>query len=165
MSRDPVSISPLASVHRRSAFRCGETSLDDYLRRRATQDVKRRICRVFVASEHGAPATVLGYYTLSSLAIQLDELPPERARSLPHHPIPAALLGRLAVDETIQGCGVGRLLLADAYKRTLSVGEEIGIHALVVDGLNDQARAFYEAFGFIPFGADSPRLYLPLKSP
>ncbi len=164
MSHDPVIISPLASVHRRSAFRCGETSLDDYLRRRATQDVKRRICRVFVASEQAAPATILGYYTLSSLAIQLDELPPERARRVPRHPIPAALLGRLAVDEAVQGRGIGRLLLADVYKRTLSVGEEIGIHTLVVDWLNDRARAFYKAFGFIPFGVDSPRLYLPLKS-
>lgn len=159
-----LSIEPLAAAHDRSRFNCGVEFLDRYLQKQAGQDMKRRIARIFVASPPDKPKQVLGYYSLSSLSIELRHLPETLVRKLPKHPIPAALIGRLAVAKTAQGQGIGGILLADAIKRTLAVSEQIAIYAMVVDALNDKARKFYEQFGFIRFGDDSRRLFLPLKS-
>ncbi len=157
-------IEPLSSTHDRSSIQCGVDSLDDYLKKRAKQDVKRRISRVFVAIEPGSPATIEGYYTLSTLSVELNQLPVELARKLPKHPITAALIGRLAVNQQAQGAGIGKLLLVDAIKRTLAVSDEIAIYAMVVDAIDEQAERFYRPFGFTYLCAGSRRLFLPLKS-
>lgn len=154
-------IEPLNTSHDRPGFQCGESSLDEYIKKQAKQDVKRRVSRVFVARELDKPGIILAYYTLSTLSI---ELPPPLARKLPRHPIPAALIGRLAVSQQVQGYGVGRMLVADAIKRILGVSNEIAIYAVVVDALNEGARRFYQQFGFVPLNVHSRRLFLPLKS-
>jgi GNAT superfamily N-acetyltransferase len=106
---------------------------------------------------------VIGYYTLSSLSIELNQLPEKLARKLPKHSVPAALIGRLAVRNAAQGQGVEKMLLVDAIKRTLAVGDQIAIYAIIVDAINDKARGFYEQYGFARLSDDSPR-FLPLKS-
>ena len=157
-------IEPLDLTYDRSGFRCGVEALDRYLKKQAKQDIKRRISRVFVATKPDNPKTVIGYYTLSTLSIELNQLPEKLARKLPKHPVPAALIGRLAVSNAAQGQGVGKMLLADAIKRTLAVSDQIAIYTMVVDAINDNARGFYEQFGFTRLSDDSPRLFLPLKS-
>lgn len=157
-------IEPLCSTHDRPSFQCGETSLDYYIKKQAKQDVKRRVSRVFVARESNEPSIIVGYYTLSTLSIELNHLPQLLARKLPKHPVPAALIGRLAVSQQIQGSGVGKLLIADAIKRVLSVSDEIAIYAMVVDAINEGAGRFYQQFGFLPLNTESQRLFLPLKS-
>lgn len=157
-------IEPLCSIHDRSSFQCGEASLDNYIKKQAKQDVKRRISRVFVAREQDRPSIIVGYYTLSTLSIELNHLPQLLARKLPKHPIPAALVGRLAVSQQAQGAGVGKILLADAIKRVLSVSAEIAIYTVVVDTINEGAGRFYQQFGFLPLDTDNRRLFLPLKS-
>ena len=97
-------------------------------------------------------------------SIELNQLPEKMARKLPKHPAPAALIGRLAIRNADQGQGVGKLLLADAIKRTLAISGQIAIYAMVVDAINDNAKGFYEQFGFTRLSDDSPRLFLPLKS-
>ncbi len=157
-------IEPLGKQHNRAAFSCGIDDLNTYFQRQASQDIRRRIARVFVVRPESDDQTVLGYYTLSALSIDLSALPPGLAKKLPRHPVPAALIGRLAVNLECQGTGIGRILLADALKRTLAVGDEIAIHAMVVDALNAEAEAFYLGFGFAKLGSDTNRLFLPLKS-
>jgi len=162
-------IAPLNPGHDRRGFRCGVAALDDYLQKRASQDVKRRISRVFVATPTGHTDLISGYYTLSSLSIECTQFPEALARKLPRHPIPAALLVRLAVANTAQGRGVGRMLLTDAIKRTLAVSGHIGIHAMIVDAIDERAQRFYQQFGFSPLdwlppGSQQRRLFLPLKS-
>ena len=157
-------IEPLNPTHDRTGFQCGIEALDRYLKKQAKQDIKRRISRVFVASKTDNPKTVIDYYTLSTLSIELNQLPEKLARKLPRHPVPVALIGRLAVSNATQGQGVGKMLLADAIKRTLSVSDQIAIYAMVVDAINDSARGFYEQFGFTRLSDDSPRQFLPLKS-
>lgn len=95
-------ISPLSSDHDRLGFECGDASLNNYLQKLARQDVKRRITRVFVATTAQEPKDILGYYTLSSLSIELSYLPSKLADKLPKHPVPAALVGRLAVHKMFQ---------------------------------------------------------------
>lgn len=157
-------IEVLNQGHDRSNFQCGEVSLDRYIRKQAGQDVKRGISRVFVATEAEHPDTIVGYYTLSSLSIELNQLPESLARKLPKHPVPAALLGRLAVRLEAHGHGVGKMLLADALKRTLAVANEIAIYAMVVEALDERVKSFYQQFGFTPFSTKSRRLFLPLKA-
>lgn len=157
-------IEPLNTTHDRPSFYCGVEMLDHYLQRQARQDVQRHISRVFIAAEADHPKKVLGYYTLSSLSIELNQLPEELSRKLPKHPIPAVLIGRLAVDQSAQEKGVGKMLLADAVKRVLVVSDEIAIYAIVVDAINRDAQKFYESFGFTLLSNDSHRMFLAIKS-
>ena len=157
-------ITPLNPTHDRTGFQCGVETLDRYLKMQAKQDVKRRISRVFIATTPDNPKVTIGYYTLSTLSIELNQLPEKLARKLPKHPVPAALIGRLAVCNAAQGQGVGKMLLANAIKRTLAVSDQIAIYAIVVDAINENAIGFYEQFGFTRLSDDSPRLFLPLKS-
>jgi ribosomal protein S18 acetylase RimI-like enzyme len=157
-------IEPLKRNHNRAAFNCGIASLDRYLKHQANQDIKRRISRVFVARGCEEKTKVLGYYTLSSLSIDLSVLPEIIAKKLPRHPIPAALIGRLAVDTAAQGMGIGRMLLSNAIRRTLAVSDEIAIYALVVDAINQDAESFYKRYGFSHLASSEHRLFLPLKS-
>lgn len=156
-------ICPLNSTHERSEFSCGNESLDNYLKRQATQDIKRRISRVFVATTRESPTKILGYYSLSSLSIELNQLSEDAKRKLPRYPLPAALIGRLAVNQSAQGTGTGKMLLTDAIKRTLAVSNEIAIYAMVVDAIDESAENFYRQYGFLSLKAER-RLYLPLKS-
>jgi GNAT superfamily N-acetyltransferase len=158
-----VAFEPLGAGHDRSAFACGEPALDDYLRRRATQDVRRRVARAFVAVDR-ASGVLAGYYTLSAASFSRQQLPEAVARHLPHYPVPAAILGRLAIDQRYQGRGLGELMLADAIKRVLHASEAVAVHAIVVDAMSDRAKTFYERYGFIPFVDTPHRLYLPLDA-
>ena len=157
-------IEPLNNTHNRPAFACGTESLDNYLKKQAKQDIKRRISRVFIARLPESESRIIGYYTLSTLSINLEQLPENIARKLPRHPVPAALLGRLAVSQKAQGHGVGKMLLMDAIKRTMGVSKEIAIYAMVVDAIDEQAKQFYQQYGFSSLSSDSRRLFLPLKS-
>jgi ribosomal protein S18 acetylase RimI-like enzyme len=147
--------------HDREPFSCGEPALDDYLKRRASQDVKRDIARVFVATPVGS-TEIVGYYTLSSTSIALDDMPADLARKLPRYgEIPAALIGRLARDLRWKGRGVGEILLADALGRVLDAGSRMAVYAVVVDAKNEAAAAFYRSFGFRRQLTRPSRLFLP----
>ena len=157
-------VEPLNRNHKRAAFSCGIDSLDRYLKRQANQDIERRVSRVFVVRDGQEETRVLGYYTLSTLSIDLSVLPEKVAKKLPRHPIPAALIGRLAVDVSAQGMGIGKMMLSNAIKRTLAVSDEIAIYALVVDAIDAETESFYIKYGFAPLASSGTRLFLPLKS-
>lgn len=153
-------IEPLAKHHDRGSFSSGESEIDEWFRTRASQDAKRNVARIFVAIE--PTLGVVGFYSLSSFTIGIGDLPPEMARKLPRYgAIPAALIGRLARDLRVRGKGVGELLLADAVRRILGAAASLAVFAIVVDAKNEQAAAFYRAFGFIPFPGRPLRLFLP----
>jgi GNAT superfamily N-acetyltransferase len=149
--------------HNRNNFDCGIASLNHYLQRQANQDMKRRVSRVFVARTAEIKPRVVGFYTLSAISIGLSALPEKLAKKLPKHPVTAALIGRLAVDLVAQKTGCGRMLLADAVKRTVAVSDDIAIYAMVVDAINQQAAAFYQRYGFARLAGGSGRQFLPLR--
>lgn len=159
-----VIIEALDRNHDRATFDCGNEMLNNYLKRQASQDMKRRISRVFVARNTSDEKHILGFYTLSSLSIELSSLPEPIRNKLPKHPLPAALVGRLAVAAAVKSQGYGGLLLADAIKRTLAVSSEIAIYAIVVDSIDEQAASFYQHFGFQRLEQHNRRLFLPLKA-
>ncbi|WP_119328278.1 GNAT family N-acetyltransferase [Cysteiniphilum halobium] len=165
MSYSNIIISSLDSeIHNRTHFCCGVDALDHYIQKQATQDIRRSIGHTFVATLEKDITVILGYYTLSTLSVDVDSLPDTVARKLPRRPIPCALIRRLAVSKDAQGLGVGRMLLVDAIKRTLAVSEEIAIYAMVVDAISEKAVSFYQQFGFKEFHSEARRLFLPLKN-
>jgi GNAT superfamily N-acetyltransferase len=106
---------------------------------------------------------VVGYYALTVASLEREEVTGRAARGMPRHPIPAMLLARLAVDESVQGGGVGAMLLADAMQRTLLVAEETGIRLLLVHAVNEDARSFYLHYGFEVSPSDPMNLQLLTK--
>jgi len=142
----------------RDDFDCGQEPLNRYLRERATQDIKRKLNRVFIIKEDGKDR-VIGYYTLSATSIETAQLPAAHAKHLPRYPIPAALLGKLAVDRRWQGKGIGKYLLANAIRRIQAVEQEMGIRVLVLDPLTEDLVPFYLSLGFMRF-PPQPRLFL-----
>ena len=155
-------IEPLGSHHDRSDFSCVESALDTYLQRQASQDVRRRVAQVFVALGD-RPGKIQGYYSLSATSFLKDNLPAEMAKRLPHYPVPAAVLGRLAIDGSSQGQGLGEILLLDAIRRVVRASAAMAVYAIVVDAKNERAQAFYERYGFRRFPSESLRLFLPLE--
>ena len=160
---DTGRIEPLGPQHDRASFSCGEPPLDAYLQRQASQDVRRRVAQVFVLIGD-TPEAVAGYYSLSAASFERAELPEAQAKKLPHYPVPAAILGRLAVDRRYQGRGHGETLLLDAVHRVVRASSAVAMHAVIVDALNDAAARFYARYGFVPFVSDPRRLALPLDT-
>ncbi len=156
-------LEPLGQHHRRAAFLCGVDELDRYLREQAGQAVRRKLAAVFVLNDVEAQA-IVGYYTLSALQIEPVGLPEHLAKKWPRHPIPATLLGRLAVDRRYQGQGFGDLLLHDALNRALKQSEQVGSMAVVVDVKEEGVRPFYERVGFQRFAASGSRLFIPMAT-
>ena len=159
MNEPALVIEPLGSHHDRAAFSCGEPALDSYLQRQASQDIRRRVAQVFVALGD-APGKIAGYYSLSAASFEKEELPPALAKRLPHYPVPAAILGRLAVDRACQGQGLGETLLLDAVRRVVRASATLMVYAIIVD----RAVAFYERYGFRTFASIQRRLFLPLET-
>ncbi len=154
-------IEALIKEHDRTAFCCGKTPLDDYLRRRASQDHERHVAFVFVLVAADSPQ-VIGYYTLSAMQILLTDLPSALQKKLPRYPmVPATLLGRLAVDTAFRGQHLGEFLLFDALHRALPATSGIASWAVVVDPIDDEAAGFSRYYDFEPLPGAEPRMFIP----
>lgn len=152
---------PLTKAHDRTSFRCGIAPLDVYLQQLARKDVERRVTPAFVMVDDAAPATIVGYYTLSAFAVEIGELPGLLQKKLPRYPrLPATLLGRLARDERFPG--MGHLLLMDALARAYRQSAQVASLAVVADAKNDAALSFYCNFGFALLGHSANRIFLPM---
>lgn len=160
-----LKIEPLDSRrHTRTSFYCGRDSLDNYIHKQASQDLKRRVATVFVLID--APETnVLAYYTLCSYTVDISVLDTAFAKSLPRYPLlPATLLGRLAVDNSQKGKRFGELMLIDALKKSLDTTTQVASVAVIAEALDEEALSFYIKYGFQQFRLESMKLYLPMKS-
>ncbi|MGA7178243.1 MAG: GNAT family N-acetyltransferase [Thiobacillaceae bacterium] len=145
-------------------FMCGKEALDRYIQRQARQDAEKHVAAPFVLVEPPSKR-VLGYYTLSSSAVDMQNLPSDLAKKLPRYPyMPVTLLGRLAVDLSLKGRGQGEFLLMDALNRSWQAAKQIGAMAVLVDAKDAEAKAFYEHFGFIPLHSRPTRLFLAMKT-
>ncbi len=134
---------PLAARHKIDAFDSGVSSLDDWLKRRATQNQASGASRTFVVCDNNA---VVAYYLLASSAIAPAATPGRFRRNMPD-PIPVIVLARLAISRSHQGKGLGRALFQDAARRVVHAAETIGIRGLLVHAISDQAKAFYLRLG------------------
>ncbi len=156
-------IEPLSRRHDRNSFNCGKSALNDYLQKIALQHIEKGISMTFVLIDTDAPTKILGYFTLAGCEVVTRDLPAGYAGKYPAK-APAAKLARLAVSMEQQRQGLGAIMMAEAMKRTLSVAENIGIIGIFVDAKNQNAREYYEQFGFIALLEDPLELFLPLQS-
>lgn len=148
----------LSAEHDLAAFDSGEAALDDWLRRRAAQNESSGASRTYVICSGNR---VVGYYSLAVGAAAHDKAAGRIKRNMPD-PIPVMILGRLAVDRTFQGKGLGTGLLKDAVLRTLQAASIAGIRALLVHAVSDAAKRFYEAYGFIASPVDPMTVMITL---
>jgi GNAT superfamily N-acetyltransferase len=152
--------SPLDEAHRLDAFDCGVDSLNEWLKRRARANQVSGASRTYVVTDE--EGRVAGYYCLVSGALTLAQAPGGVRRNMPD-PIPMTILGRLAVDRNWQGHGLGAALLRDAVERTRAASNILGIRGLLVHALSDDAKAFYERYGFVSSPARPMLLVMSLK--
>ncbi|TPK69886.1 GNAT family N-acetyltransferase [Mesorhizobium sp. B2-4-15] len=150
---------PLIEHHDIELFQSGTESLDQWLRRRARANQISGASRTYVVAEG---ARVVGYYCLSSGALDLAEAPGAVRRNMPD-PIPMVVLGRLAVDASWQGKGLGVALLQDAVLRAGQAAAILGIRGIFVHALSGEAKAFYEYHGFAASPRNPMTLVLSLK--
>lgn len=157
-------IEHLEKRHNKNTFDCGIEALNQYLKTQAGQDIKKNVAVTYVLTQENSQE-VIGYYTISSIGIFTGELPEELIRKLPRYPVmPGVLLGRLAVHKKFQGKKIGALLLVDSLKRSLSISNQIGIVAVIVEAKDKQSVMFYKYHGFIELPENTHRLFLPLNT-
>ncbi len=156
---EELRVETISPRHDRSTFESGVEPLDRYLQVQAGQDARKNMAAPFVLARQDG--VIAGYYTLSSTAVRLGELPDRLVRKLPRYPlVPATLIGRLVVDRRHQGKGYGRFLLADALYR--AARSEIAAFAVIVDAKDGNARRFYERESFFPFADQPMKLFRPM---
>ena len=149
---------PLTVSHDIESFASGMESLDLWLKRRAMKNQATGASRTFVACEG---KRVMAYYALASSAISVESAAGHFRRNMPSS-IPVVVLGRLAVDRSVQGKGVGRALVRDAAGRVLQAADTIGIRGVIVQALSAEAKGFYERLGFDASPLDPMLLMLTL---
>jgi ribosomal protein S18 acetylase RimI-like enzyme len=148
----------------RSSFSCGNERIDKYFRDAVGQDIKRDYVKCFIAVEVETDR-LAGFYTLSANGIPLTEIPDDLKMKMPRYPtVPVGLIGWLGRHVDFKGIGLGEALLFDAIKRTVN-NTTIGLHAIIVDAIDDDALKFYAEYGFVSLAADQPtRMYLPVAT-
>ena len=156
-----IKIELLNSSLNKKDFSCGKEMLDNYLHTQAGQDIKRKLCIVFVMVED---ATIKGYYTLSNASVPAELMPEAIKKKMPgsYMALPVTLLGRLAIDKKFKGQGLGGIILLDALKRSYEIASKsLGSIGVIVDPLDNDAVVFYEKYGFILLPG-SGKMFLPM---
>jgi GNAT superfamily N-acetyltransferase len=153
-------IEKLRRDHRVDPFDCGQEALNRFLIRYAFQNQQAEASQTYLALVGNE---VVGFYTLAVAQVEYDDAPQRLGKGLARHPIPLMLLARLAIATGWQGKGLGSGLLKDAMLRTVQAAEIAGIRAMAVHAKDDDARAFYEHFGFVAAPTDPYHLFVLLK--
>lgn len=148
-------------LHDRQGFTCGVASLDTYLKQQAGQHQRDGVATTHVLANEDAPTRILGYVTLAAAQMELDAMQPADRKRLPHYPLPAVRVGRLAVATSEHGQGYGQWLLGHAVNVSLRLRQQLGVRVLLVDALDAKVAGFYRAFGFRPTTTQALTLYLP----
>lgn len=138
---------PIGRHHDRKSFDCGAADLNEYLARYARQNHGSGGAKTFVAVSPMEPARVLGFYSIGPGSIEFARVPANLTGKLGRYDVPIFRLGRLAVDQSAQGQGLGGDLLLAAGERALAVAAEVGGLALAIDAQDENAARWYERFG------------------
>lgn len=153
-------VEKLSNAHGLSSFDCGNERLNTWLKQFALTNLQADSAQTFVVHRGGV---VVGYYSLTAGSVRPEQAPARVAKGLARHPIGAILLARLAVDARERGRGLGKALLKDALRRVLAAADTVGARAVLVHSIDEQARRFYEHFGFERSPIDEFELMLLMK--
>lgn len=155
---------PISKRHNREAFDCGEAALNDFLRRHARQMHDRGGAKTFLAVRDDNASLVLGFYSISPASVEFSRTPVVVKRGLARYDVPVFRLGRLAVDKSMQGKGLGGQLLLSAGRRCFRASLEVGGVALLIDAVNEGAARWYAGYGALPLLDDPLSLLLPMAA-
>lgn len=144
MLKNIVAPQPLKERHDTSKFDCGISSLNEWIKKRALKNEALGASRTYVIC---CKNVIIGYYSLSVGSVEPERVPSSLKRNMPKS-IPIMLLGRLAVDKNYHSQKLGSSLLRDALLRTLQVSQDVGIKAMMVEAISNDAKNFYKKFGF-----------------
>jgi GNAT superfamily N-acetyltransferase len=154
-----VRVELLTAAHVIDGFDCGVKSLNDWLINHALLNQNRNLSRTFLLVDDSD--VVIGFYSLTMGGVSAENLPRRLGRGLPKYDIGMVLLGRLALRTSIQGQGLGRDLMVDAIMRAATAGESAAARFVAVDPIDESARNFYRAFGFLEVpGDERGRMFL-----
>ena len=146
-----------------ASFSCGKDALDLFIKNHALQNQSNNSARTFVSTRQDSKE-VVGYYSLSAASVEYEQTPERIRKGLARHEVPLVLLARLAVDSTCKKMGLGPSLLIDAFGRFMTVQESIGARALFAHAKDDDAKAFYEKWGFVSTEDLPLHLYILTKN-
>lgn len=164
MTVPPWQEEPISKRHKRKTFDCGDAALNDFLHRYARQAHDQGGAKTFLAIRDDDAPPILGFYSLSPASVEFSRAPAAVKRGLARHDVPVFRLGRLAVDRSMQGKGLGGQLLLSAGRRCLRASQDVGGVALLIDAKNDGAAKWYADYGALPL-LDAPlSLLLPLAT-
>ena len=155
---------PISRACERDVFDCGDAALNSFLRRHARKSHERGGAKTFLAINDGDGKTILGFYSLAPASVAYDRTPILIKRGLARHEVPVFRLARLAVDRSIQGCGMGGQLLLCAGRRCIQVASQVGGVALLIDAKNERIAQWYSDYGAVPLLDEPLSLLLPFKS-
>ncbi len=141
---------PITDEDAASDFDCGVPALNTYFHKRAISNDRRGLGKTYVLRGPAAGPSVLGFYTLSMADVETATLPRKHRSNVPTHPLPVALIGRLARDLRVKGQSVGETLLVDAFRRILPAASTLGCFGVIVDAKDADGVAFYQRYGFEP---------------
>lgn len=167
----PFTIQPFdPKTHDRTAFSCGVTQIDNYLKLTAKKGSKADVVRIWVVID--ADSSIVGFYGINMHAVDIKDMPANYAKkAMKHGMLPAAFIAMVGVDKTQQGNGIGSALVADALNRIARVSEEIGTCVVMLDVFDDgdtdavaRRKKYYEEFGFIPLPSQPLRLFMAVET-
>lgn len=155
-----VEIQSLSSTHNRKQFDCGVQPLNNWFANMAGQQQSKELAKVFVAVDTAAPNNPLGYYALVATQVDGSEIPGKKLPDV----VPAILLGRFAVEQHLQGKGLGKYLLMNALERVAMISQNVGVMAVVVHAKDQKAISFYSRYGFASCPSDPFQMFLPVET-
>jgi ribosomal protein S18 acetylase RimI-like enzyme len=155
----------LAKSHDLDGFDCGSEPLNLFLKQTARQHAERGISRTFVlvGEDAAAPIPILGFFSLNICQIKSESLAPGEATKLPRD-VSGVRLGRLAVAKACQCQGMGKILLIAAMEKFMEIFNRAGGIGLFVEAKDQDAKRYYEQFGFVSLPSNELELFLPVKT-
>ena len=153
---------PLGPDHIVEGFDCGQSSMNIWLTRYARQAAAVGAARTYVVVD-AQQERVVGYHALTAAQLEREAATARAIKGMPQYPIPVVLLARLAVDVSVARRGLGAWLLRDAMLRTLAASETIGVRAMLVHAIDEDARALYLRHGLEPSPTDPLHLMMLIK--
>ena len=156
-----VVVERLSKAHDRGTFDCGNADLNDFLKTKARKHAEQNVSVTWVAVREGESRT-LGYVTLTMGSVAFADASPEITKGLPRYPLPVLHVGRLGTDRSVQGKGIGSLLLRFAAEQAIDASRSMGVFGMELAAIDQAAYDYYVRRGFKPLTEDGMRLYLPI---
>lgn len=156
-----MKIEILKSNHHKKSFNCAQEDLNNFLKKYASQHQKSGTSKTYVALDN--EDNIFGFYCLSSTSISFELIDEALTKRLPRYPLPSIVIGRFAVDISMQGKGVGKYLLAHALRQVAKVSQLIGVNFVIIHAKDQKAAKFYQHFGFTALSSNPLTLIYPVS--